>query len=282
MKKFALLTSTLFVFAFFVGILFSSRFATLILAEKSNPHTEWQETPGNWGDCILTDDGAIQTRINKFVCESKSGNKENECILGTAREETESKKCELKRAYCHATSADENPYNYHFNSAWDTHLLNNGTPLAGHEGDFLTWEGDENCTGYIKVCTDSTALNYDSELAINELSDNKICEYKETQSTPTPNNGDICPNLDGIQTELPTDYHFDAGHVNCVQFSVPGAPESSSVDTGTVLGASTGQVLGVSSMANTGVVEDSIFYSIFSLGSLLTSLGIMKNGKKRS
>ena len=38
-----------------------------------------------------------------------------------------------------------------------------------------------------------------------------------------------------------------------------------------------GQVLGVSTMAGTGVVEDNIFYSLFSLGSLLLSTGIMKN-----
>ncbi len=47
-----------------------------------------------------------------------------------------------------------------------------------------------------------------------------------------------------------------------------------------VLGVSTGQVLGVSTMAGAGAVEDAIFNSIFTLGSLLTSFGIMKNGKK--
>ena len=57
----------------------------------------------------------------------------------------------------------------------------------------------------------------------------------------------------------------------------------SGIGGGDVLGASTirGQVLGTSTMAKTGAVEDALFNSIFTLGSLLTSFGIMKNGKKK-
>lgn len=44
--------------------------------------------------------------------------------------------------------------------------------------------------------------------------------------TATPN-GDVCPNLDGVQLTIPNDYHLDAGGVNCVQFSVPGAGDGS-------------------------------------------------------
>ena len=63
---------------------------------------------------------------------------------------------------------------------------------------------------------------------------------------------------------------------DCLSFSDPGPGDSG---TG---GASVGQVLGSSTLAATGVVEDALFHSIFTLGSLLTSFGIMKNGKKRT
>lgn len=55
--------------------------------------------------------------------------------------------------------------------------------------------------------------------------------------------------------------------------------DDSDSDNGEVQGVSIGgpQVLGA-----TGTVEDSIFYTLFSFGSLLTSLGIMKNAKKKA
>lgn len=85
---------------------------------------------------------------------------------------------------------------------------------------------------------------------------------------------------------LPDDsYHFDNDGKNCLQFSVPGVEQPNNSNSGIggaqVLGTSTtGQVLGVSTMAGTGAVEDAIFNSMFAFGSLLTSFGIMKNGKK--
>ncbi len=120
----------------------------------------------------------------------------------------------------------------------------------------------------------------------------KNCEFQKEEPTPTPtatpNNGDVCANIEGIQLSLPDDsYHFDNDRKNCLQFSVPGAPTPPPAIGGAqVLGASTinggGKVLGTSTMAKTGAVEDAIFNSIFTLGSLLTSFGIMKNGKKRA
>jgi hypothetical protein len=112
----------------------------------------------------------------------------------------------------------------------------------------------------------------------------------ESTSTPeatvsaTPN-GDICANLDGIQLTMPDEYHHDNDKVNCLKFELGGPPPPSNTGGSQVLGASTtgtGKVLGASTMAGTGAVEDSIFYSLFSLGSLLTSFGIMKNGKKKN
>lgn len=100
------------------------------------------------------------------------------------------------------------------------------------------------------------------------------CKSNEEEK-PVPTPLDVCANIDGIQTSVPDGYHLDAGGRNCVQFTVPGSENSSTA-------VSTGSVLGASTMAGTGVVEDSLFYSIFTFGSLLTSLGIMKNGKKRN
>jgi hypothetical protein len=111
-------------------------------------------------------------------------------------------------------------------------------------------------------------------------------DCNEPTSTPvatsTPSN-DVCENIDGVQTSIPDGKHLDASGKNCVEFGVPGVPQStdSGIGGGEVLGASTGQVLGTSTMAATGSVSDALFNSIFTLGSLLTSFGIMKNGKKK-
>ncbi len=113
------------------------------------------------------------------------------------------------------------------------------------------------------------------------------CEVdcNEPTITPVPTTvptNDVCENIDGIQYSVPEGKHLDASNKNCVEYSQAGAPEpkDSGIGGAEVLGVSTGQVLGVSTMAGTGAVEDAIFNSIFTLGSLLTSFGIMKNGKK--
>lgn len=98
-------------------------------------------------------------------------------------------------------------------------------------------------------------------------------------STPTPN-PDVCPNLEGVQYTMPTDYHLDAGGVNCVQFGVAGPePLPPSTSTPQVLGATTtgtGSVLGASTMAKTGIAEENIMSLMFAFGMLLTTLGIRK------
>lgn len=101
-----------------------------------------------------------------------------------------------------------------------------------------------------------------------------------TATSTAISNNDVCPNIDGIQLSLPDEYHFDNDGKNCLKFELGGAPQPPAVGGSNVLGVSTSQVLGASTMAGTGAVEDSIFYSMFSLGSLLSSFGIMKNGKK--
>lgn len=64
--------------------------------------------------------------------------------------------------------------------------------------------------------------------------------------------------------------HLDASGKNCVRFSDPGVE---SPIGGTEI---TGQVLGASSMAGTGVAQDNLFAAIFTIGSVLASFGIRK------
>lgn len=64
--------------------------------------------------------------------------------------------------------------------------------------------------------------------------------------------------------------------------ATPNNESSTTTSTNTDSGTGGGQVLGTSTMAATGTFEDSVFYSLFTLGSLLISLGIMKNGKKKA
>lgn len=74
--------------------------------------------------------------------------------------------------------------------------------------------------------------------------------------TPTETPLDVCPNLDGIQTSIPNDYHMDAAGKNCVQFQMGGAPPPPNVTSPQVLGTST------SVLAATGVKGDHINPSI--------------------
>lgn len=121
-------------------------------------------------------------------------------------------------------------------------------------------------------CTDPKATNYDPKAS----DDDGSCVL------PTPN-PDVCPNLEGIQYSIPDSYHLDAAGVNCVQYELGGAPAPSESTGGeAVLGASTvpsGQVLGASSMAATGVAMDNVFALVFSLGSVLSAFGIRKFSK---
>ena len=64
---------------------------------------------------------------------------------------------EDKVTICHATSSEGNPYNAisvgNDAADWAPHLDSNGSPLAGHEDDFLLpFEGtDEDCTVGIDI-----------------------------------------------------------------------------------------------------------------------------------
>lgn len=166
------------------------------------------------------------------------------------------------------------------------HVNANGNPL--HAGDHAGECVDPTATATSQSTYSPTATPTQAPVPTDEPCDDEEYECYEPTSTPvataeptsTPN-GDICANLDGIQLTMPDEYH-QAG-VNCLKYELGGPPPPSDSTT-QVLGASTtsGRVLGASTMAGTGAVEDAIFNSIFTFGSLLTSFGIMKNGKKRA
>lgn len=196
------------------------------------------------------------------------------------------------------------------------HLVNNGDPCTVTPGQWvdnshvLSQTPEKVCIVVYDVRADDSAdpggihsligaganyntdnswnYNNNSYSAISCTAPRVVTQSPAPTTTPTPvatvtPNADVCANLDGIQTSLPNDYHFDLTGKNCLQFSAPGAPTSPSVGGTQVLGVSTvarGQVLGTSTMAGTGVVEDALFNSIFTLGSLLTSFGIIKNSAK--
>lgn len=200
---------------------------------------------------------------------------------------------------CHATGSAENPYNtLHVSSnAIGGHFQNNGTPKNGHEDDLLL-QGTVECPGGSTptptatpvrtpvptptptvVPTVSPTPTVVPTMTPTPTATPTASPTPEASATATPN-GDICANLDGIQLTMPDEYH-QAG-VNCLKYELGGPPPPPAVSTSQVLGASTSRVLGASTMAGTGAVEDAIFNSMFTLGSLLTSFGIMKNGKKKS
>jgi hypothetical protein len=63
------------------------------------------------------------------------------------------------------------------------------------------------------------------------------------------------------------DEHLSLEGTKCLKWELGGAPAPA---------AAGGQVLGASTMAGTGVAEDTLFSLIFILGCLATSLGVRK------
>lgn len=97
-----------------------------------------------------------------------------------------------------------------------------------------------------------------------------------------PTQADMCANIDGVQTTVPADHHLDASGANCVQFSVPGAPEGNG--GGQVLGTSTGSVLGVSTLGATGAFVGQLMnvISIVGLASIVSGMKVYSSSKKNS
>jgi len=97
------------------------------------------------------------------------------------------KEDKVKLAYCHADSGKKG-FTYHFNSAWDQHFLNNGSPKAGHEGDFFTYEGDNECSGE------------EPEITLTPTPDVTLTPAPEITLTPTP---EITPEVTPIPENTP-------------------------------------------------------------------------------
>jgi len=85
--------------------------------------------------------------------------------------------------------------------------------------------------------------------------------------TPTPD-PDVCANIEGVQLNVPGDLHLDASGKNCVAYEF-GGPQP----------GGNGQVLGASTMAETGGFAENLYLAIMTLGGLFTSKGL-KNFKK--
>ena len=97
-------------------------------------------------------------------------------------------------------------------------------------------------------------------------------------ATPTPGDGDLCSTIDGVQTSIPDGWFQLPGSTICREFSGSGPSPS---DPGVVLGASTGQVLGASTMAGAGSFDSALYQAIMGLGGIITSFGL-KNVLRRS
>jgi hypothetical protein len=72
-----------------------------------------------------------------------------------------------------------------------------------------------------------TLVMQDNGSNVFDLTDEEIAWLHGDEASPTPAPGDVCPNLDGTQTSMPNDYHYDASGVNCVQYQYGGAPTNS-------------------------------------------------------
>ena len=107
------------------------------------------------------------------------------------------------------------------------------------------------------------------------------CDEFDGEPTPTPipseeptpevgsQDGDVCANIDGIQTSVPGDLHLDASGKNCVAFQLGGPPPPPPAGPA-------GQVLGAATLGATGAAEENIFFALFALGSILAGVGVRK------
>ena len=95
--------------------------------------------------------------------------------------------------------------------------------------------------------------------------------------TPTPTPEDVCINIDGVQTQVPTDSVVENGVCRHPQ---PENKPSTSSSNGSSESAPQGQVLGASTMATTGVFTDSLFNLFGTIGSFLMGISILPKKKK--
>lgn len=127
------------------------------------------------------------------------------------------------------------------------------------------------------VCSDDSYDNYGGEDSVfdpeTEVADDSLCSNTPVDEPTPTDDGDVCDNIDGIQTGVPEGLHIDASGRNCVAFSNSNPPENNSTPQG--------QVLGATAMASTGSFAETLYQVVMGLGGLLTVKGV-KNFKKAS
>jgi len=151
------------------------------------------------------------------------------------------------------------------------HFNEGGTSLAGHEQDYLgpCEESSPSPSPSLSPSpSPSPSLSPSPSSTPTESSSPSPTPTEEASPTPTPEVlGDVCDNIDGIQTSVPDGLHLDASGRNCVAFELGGAPTPPPV---------TGQVLGATALGKTGKAEENIFLAFFTLGSILTAAGVRR------
>lgn len=145
------------------------------------------------------------------------------------------------------------------------------------------WSINQPTPALTSVPGDSTQINWTAPSAANpgmtwiltltvsdesENEDTCTIEFRDPTSTTT---NDVCANIDGVQTSVPSGLHLDASGRNCVDYQY-GGPSGGGTPGGSILGASTtsGRVLGTTTVAKTGIAEDIIGSVLVALGSALT------------
>lgn len=107
---------------------------------------------------------------------------------------------------------------------------------------------DYNWTVYFEK---DSGNNYQEATAKFDLNLTFVC------GNPTTPNSDVCANLEGIQTSLPNDYHFDGAGVNCLKWELGGPPPPPSVSAA-VLGIASNILRGGKRILGISVSEEPI------------------------
>lgn len=124
-----------------------------------------------------------------------------------------------------------------------------------------------------------TAVDYDSAPSNNEQATATPVNFEvgecQVEESPSPTPFDACSNIDGIQYSVPEGMHINATGHECVNFGQPGVEQPSSSS------APEPQVLGATTMADTGNFNEIAYQAIMVIGGTLSAFGI-KNLKKAS
>jgi cysteine-rich repeat protein len=159
-------------------------------------------------------------------------------------------------------------------------ICGNGIIDPGEQCDDSDTQNGDGCSS-----TCQTELTCNQELVGNGNCD-EVCNNSEYKW-----DGGDCDTQVSSPTPAPTpetcvgDQHLDATGLKCVSFSGSGpAPRNDEGVGGAVLGASTGQVLGASTMAGTGAFDETLYSAIMSIGATLSAFGLkgLKKAKKIS